>query len=562
MPVDSELLVIHGFTKSDTKEKYEGKTPTERKEFIEKLKEKKDPEKVKETLDEDADQDVIELTKDQLVTVPYPKPITKYYVVYESPNQSIEPIYFWALNHLQYDLGFPWVEKVTDIFTASEHSSFYGAAGQRLGLAQDKVQQFLAAIGGFIRKDLFQLVRDIKWLEERINYHEEARKFTKEGKHEYDSAEMTLKGIWTDLVDGVVQGQRVSANVFQMAQQLQFSSLPDLFFSINVKDVKDVDKVVDNTTISQVVKNVLKRKLRDFATWKEYNYKELLQRKKFELSYLRQHYNIIRMYMAWVKPYLKHIERLRADVTKLSKPEIVAAFEGSMVDVEILASKIPEKNKKYYSCILLTLEYRTKPSLSFAQEGGYHRGPVHVGETKVTWRSYAWTKEQISNFIRMKEQEDFELLSSIDSSIKSAMDAIGKDLWDFLKKADEVTVSPNQKEQEEVKEQLITNLKKSGVPKERIEEVLKSIRQAKTGDKKQTAGFLDPFKGVGGGLKDMITAFVPSKKELGIKPKSGKQARAEEKEKEAEQGAAKKDAQKIMWTHYKNFKKNYGMLTW
>ena len=561
MPVDSELLVVHGFTKSDTKEKYEGKTPQQRKEFIEKLKEKKGADKVNETLDSDADQDMMELTKDQLVTVPYPKPITKYYLVYESPNQSIEPIYFWALNHLQYDLGFPWVEKVTDLFTASEHSSFYGAGAQRLGLAQDKVQQFLAAIGGFIRKDLFQLVRDIKWLDERINYHEEARKFSREGKHEFESAEITLKGIWTDLVDGVVQGQRVSANVFQMSQQLQFSSLPDLFFSIHVKDASEVDKVVNNVTVSQVVKNVLKRKLRDFATWKEYNHKELTQRRKFELNYLRQHYNIIRMYMAWIKPYLKHIERLRSDVTKLSKPEIVAAFEGSMVDIEILASKIPEKNKKFYSCVLMTFEYRTKPSLSFSQEGGYHRGPVHVGETKITWRSYAWTKEQISNFMKMKEQEDFELLSSIDSSIKSAMDAIGRDLWAYLKEAEEVTVSTTQKEQEEVREELIKNLKKTGVPKEKIDEVLKSIRASKTGGKKQ-AGFMDPFKGIGGGLKEMVTAFMPKREQLGMKPKTSKQAKAEKKADEAEKSAAKKDAQKTMWVHYKNFKKVNGMLTW
>ena len=69
------------------------------------------------------------------------------------------------------------------------------------------MSQYLQQIGQFIRRDLFQLVRDIRWIDERITFHADAR----EGQ---ESAEITLKGLWTDLVDGVVQGQRVSANIF------------------------------------------------------------------------------------------------------------------------------------------------------------------------------------------------------------------------------------------------------------------------------------------------------------------------------------------------------------
>src|SRR3989344_3606534 len=98
----------------------------------------------------------------------------------------------------------------------------------------------------------------------------------------------------------------------------------------------------------------------------------------------------------------------------------------------------------------------------------------------------------------------------------------GRSLWTYLKEAEEVTVSTTQKEQEEVREELIKNLKKTGVPKEKIDEVLKSIRASKTGDKKQS-GFMDPFKGIGGGLKEMETAFMPKREQLGMKPKKSKQ---------------------------------------
>lgn len=531
MVSQAELLVTYDFVNDTAKGKYQGKTPEEKTNFINKLKKEKGKDKIEKELIQDAQNDVLEVAKDQLMTLDYPKPLNRYQLVYESVQQSIEPLYYWSLNHLKYDLGYPEVEKITDIFTASEHSSFYGASAQRLGLAQDKVQQFLAAIGQFIRKDLFQLVRDIRWIDERVRFHEDARK----GQ---ESAEVTLKRIWTDLVDGVVQGQRVSANVFQMAQQLQFVSLPDLFFSSKTTKTQDIDKAVNAIGVTEVVKSVLKGKLHDYLVWREKNYEELKQRKIFELNYLRQHYNIIKMYMAWVKPYLKHIEKLRANVGKTGKADVISSFEGSMIDIEILGYKIPEKNKNYYSCILLTFEYRTKPSLSYSAEGGYHRGPIHVGETKVTWRAYSWSKEQIENYTQMKERGDLEDLGEIDNTIKATMEAIGEDLWKYLQQAKE---AHEEQKKEEKKE------------------------------KPKQPGLLDPFTAVGASFKEMFWPFGKEQKFresmsqafLG-KPstKKSKQAMKEESQKKEEEKNAEKDARKMMWMHYKNFKKAHGMLAW
>ena len=44
-----------------------------------------------------------------------------------------------------------------------------------------------------------------------------------------ESAEITLKGIWVDMVE---QGAKNPASVYGMAREVQFTTLPDLFFSI------------------------------------------------------------------------------------------------------------------------------------------------------------------------------------------------------------------------------------------------------------------------------------------------------------------------------------------
>ncbi|MBI5064888.1 hypothetical protein HZA97_01505 [Candidatus Woesearchaeota archaeon] len=539
MEIEPELLIAHGFVKKEAKDKYKGKTPEEIKEFIVKLKKEKGTKEVLKQLAEDAESDMMELAKDQMVQVFYPKPLNKYHLIYENFNTSLEPIYFWALNHLQTDLGFPNVYKLTDIFSASEHSSFYGAAGQRLALAQDNVQKYLALIGQFVRNDLFQLVRDIKWIKERLRYHEDSQKGL-------DAAEMTLKGIWVDLIDGKVQGQPVSANVFQMAQQLQFTALPDFFFGVKPKKIEDLDKEVDKLGISLPVKNVLKRKLHQYMIWKEENFKELRQRELFELKYLRQHYNILKMYLAWVKPYLQHAERLREDLSKTSSADLIASFEGSLIDIEIMGTAIPEGNKEYYACILLSFNYRTKPSMDYSDPSRYHRGPVHVGETTVTWRAYAWNDEDIQKFMNYKEKQDLMSLAEVDNTVKATIDAIGEDLWKYLGEAEEKIP---------YSEQEISDIAgKTGLTREEAKLLLER-KKPQEAPKKQ--GFFEPFTAIGKGFGEIFSFSLP--KGTGSSAKeAAKKAAKKDKEKKAAEGMAKK----LLWVHYENFKKTHGMTTW
>ncbi|MBI4016981.1 MAG: hypothetical protein HY363_04795 [Candidatus Aenigmarchaeota archaeon] len=526
----AKRLVKYGFVQKGKEHKYLDKEGTliKPEKFDELLEAKKSEiEKKKEkwtepNYEDDADMDWMEVQRDQLVSMPYPKPDSRYHIIYESFHEAIEPVYYWCFNHAVYDWGFPIVHKITDIFGASEHSTFYGGAAQRLGLAQDKVSAYLATIGK-MTKDLFALVRELRILDERLGLYKDifdlpepkTEEEKKKNEQKRESAEVALKGLWVDMVDGVVQGQRTAANLFLMAQQLQFASLPQVFFNIHPKKKDEISENVEPKAYNRDLKTALIRKLEAYINWRDATNVELRNRKKYQIEYLRQHYEVIRMYIQWIKPYLKHIQRLTGAARFGDRAELVSSFEGSMIEIEFLAQKLPgPKAKDVYTCLLMTFEYRTKPQLSFQAEGGYHRAPIHVGETKITWRSYAWTQKQIENYIQLKADEDFELLAAIDESLRAAMDALGGDLQKYLKE---------EKEKLEPKEE----------------------------KKPEQPSVWAPFIDIGKGFKELALPFIPKSQKPILSGPS-------DDEKKAASGSAKMHA----WQHYKNFKKAHGMLAW
>jgi len=283
---------------------------------------------------------------------------------------------------------------------------------------------------------------------------------------------------------------------------------------------KDVDVVVDKERgqFNRKVKEVLKRKLRAYLAWKEHSYEELKNRRKFTLKYLRQHFEIIRMYMIWVKPYLKNIQRMQLDQSKTDTPDLIAAFESSMIEIETLAIK---PSGPVNQCILMHYLFRTRPEMSYSQE--YQRGPLHLGRIEIDFRAYAWTDKEIENYKKMKEHEDFQLLGIIDGSVKAALEALGDELMRYLKEAGE--------EFEEKKE------------------TKKAHKQA------------GPFLSIFEGFAELFSSFK-EKKEL-------KQAKAKKKTTQTDvmklaiaRGSAEASVKKVMWTTYHHFKKQHAMLNW
>ena len=466
--------------------------------------------------DNTADNEETEEFRQTRTKTGYPAPARRYRLHYEGYNISIEEPYFWVLHYLRYYGGFPRIDKITDVFAAAENSAFFGASQQRIGLQQDKVSQFLATIGKMVR-ELFQLVREMRILDERLSYY--ADSFTRSPSAE--SAEITLKGIWVDLVE---QGAKNPASVYGMAREVQFTTLPDLFFSTHPKKQEDVDLSVERERgqFNRKVREVLKRKLRAFLAWKEHSYEEIKNRRKFTLKYLRQHFEIIRMYMTWVKPYLKNIQRMQLDQSKIETPDLIVAFESSMIEVEILAVKPAAKVKdnQINQCILMHYLFRTRPEMSYSQE--YQRGPLHLGRIEIDFRAYAWTDKEIENYKRLRENEDFKLLGVIDGSVKAAMESLGDELMRYLKEAGE--------EFEEKKEAPKAAHKTSG-----------------------------PFASVFSGFAEIFTSFNTKKE---VKEAKKKTSQTEIMKLAIARKNAEENLKKVMWNTYHHFKKQHDMLNW
>lgn len=428
----------------------------------------------------------------------YPQPIVRHFLVYESFGSSIEESYFWTKDFLQ-SLGYTEFEKVVDTFTASEQSAFFGSAQQRLGIQQDKAAQYLATIGK-MTKELFQIVRDIKLLEER----EDMYKLASTGD---DGAEKALKGVWIDFIDNGPQGIKASS-VYGLASQIGYTVLPDLFFAApaNLKK-EEVSDYVKKLDFNEKVKTALVRKLEQYAAWRDATAKEIASKKKFTIQYLRQHYDAIKLYMDWVKPYLRNVKRLGMDPEKQLSADIVGAFEGSVVEIEVIAKKPGNP----HSCILMTFLYRTRPVMQTGQD--YQRGPAHVGRMEMTLRGYVWTDEEIKHYRDLKMAEDFEMLKSIDTSIEQAMDYLGDKLVEYLKAAGEKFGEENK--EEELARFLFKNKKTST-----MEEARTKAKKILEGEKGKS--YLEPVTSIFKGFAEITKGFVPVKNEL-------KEAKKEEK---------------------------------
>ncbi|MBL7148413.1 MAG: hypothetical protein ISS82_06305, partial [Nanoarchaeota archaeon] len=396
-------------------------------------------------------------------------------------------------------LDYNKIHKIKDIYSASETSSYFGAMEQRKGLQQEKVAQYLGTIGGMM-KNLFQMIRELRMIDERIQHYVDSEKGD-------ESAEVALKSIWVDMVEGGINNPN---SVTALSLKVGFVILPDLFYSIHPKKSIDVDKEVkklEEKGINRKVREILSRKLKQYLLWKEKTNIELKQRKNFLLKYLRQHYNTIKLYMNWIRPYLKNIRRLQmADLTE--RPEVVSAFETSVIELELLGENTRE-GKFYHPCILVKFDYVAIPQMAYQNE--YQRGAIHAGLTKIRMEAYALTDKQIRDYQKKQDEEDMELLSNLTASMETLKD----DLHRYLEEGGEVF----KKEEEKEKKNIIKE-------------------------------FLTPFTSIFKGFKDVF----------------GKKTQKEEVAKSFSTEQDKKKIESIvlinLYTMYDVFKKAHKMITW
>ncbi len=384
-----------------------------------------------ELLDEfDFDEEEIEYTKGTNIKTGYPKPEHRYRFFYRSPNDELEDMYFYFINFLKNELGYPKIEKITDVFSASEHSTQFGDSMQRVGIQQQKAMELLRTIGQLV-KEIFQHVRDLRMADERLKYYEDSK--------DKPSADTALKGIWADTVDS---NEKTGQSIFSLANKLDYSTLPTFFFNIYIKNRDEIDEKVESIDIdNKQVKSLLKRKFYQFLNWKEESEKQLKTFRKFQLNYLKQQYNTIKLYISWLKPYITNVKNLQSDTSLNQKAEMIKSFETSSIELETMGVK---KDNGLYNCLHLTFDYLTKPNVVTNQR--HQKFMTHSGEVEVNIRGYVWTEEEYKKFKEMKEKEELELIGSIDESIKEAVDSLGDELMAYLEEANKYDNEENDEE--------------------------------------------------------------------------------------------------------------------
>lgn len=366
----------------------------------------------------------------------------KYRVALDSPQSGVEKSYFQILRALTDDEPFGrslhddigHIIKTKDVYAAGETSSYWGSVEQRKGVQIDKFQQIMQNVGSMI-KAMFQLLRELRILEERLKFYDDSNKGDKH-------SEVHLKSVWIDQVEG---GAKNLSSVMGLTSQVGFAALADLFYSIHPKSSEKVDIAVQNLKeshgINKKVREVLGRKLKQYLVWKEKTYQELTVGQKFKLGYLRQHYSVIRLYLNWLRPYLRNIKRLQMRTEGvLQDQDLVAAFETSKVELEFLAirdkyfmetdrGKVEAVFKEVFPVTRVRVNFVAIPQMAYHDDN--QRGAIHRGKTEILVEGAVLTKRQINDYIKSLNEDDMDLLSAVDSSIE----ALKEDLTYYLEKA-------------------------------------------------------------------------------------------------------------------------------
>ena len=160
-----------------------------------------------------------------------------------------------------------------------------------------------------------------------------------------------------------------------------------------------------------------------------------------------------------------------------------------------------------------------------------------TGRAEMHLRAYGWTKEQWQNYVKMKEEEDIELLKEINDTIKEAMETLGEDIKKYL--------DDKERPEDNVKKD---KPKKWVLKRGKIAEVVDE--NAAKGKVRQDSVFT-PFASLFEGFGLLFKPFTFNMSWWrGSSSKSGNAKKAE--------GAAAKHA----WTLYKYYKKAHGLLSW
>ena len=372
------------------------------------------------------------------------KPLSSYKLTYDAPSAQLEPIYFWLLDFMA-KFARDGIEKITDNFMSSPGSGHFQDMSQR----QSKLrQEAMTTLGGInqIIKTAINILYDLKEFELRLGNYEDANSKNPEKKN---SGLLALKQIWLDNVDMKKGNTSIKGMAFSQAS---FATLIDAFMIVKDSGGNEID-------LNDRVKRILKQRIAEFNHWKGLSERELKKRFEVQKAYLRTQVETLKLYTAWIRPYLKSAEQLRMKGFD-NDPAMVNAFSTSMFELILLgksktdyksaakAGNMPKsfanyKSKRdYYSCFVISFTFRGHVAQKVTPRGDYGFGIG--GKVDMVFDCYALNKEELELIKSAREKQDIkDTLSFAQNSTDQSLEQLQEDFDHFL----------NDKEKEEEKEE-------------------------------------------------------------------------------------------------------------
>jgi hypothetical protein len=375
--------------------------------------------------------EIIEKIREKTLGKKNSGPCQEYQLIYDSPSETLEPVYYWILDFMNKFFGGK-VEKMVDNFSASPGGGHFAEMGQRRSLMQKNVSESMATVNTVLRS-IINLIYDLKDFEIRLKHYADANSDDEKRK---SNGLLALKQVWLDNVDI----KRGVGSIHQMtAGNLNFVTLRDAFLSVN--STGDVDKL----DLNDRVKRILKPRFDEFLYWKDSSEAELNKRFNIEKSYLKSQVNMLQLYTRWVKPYLKSATELEMK-DQGTNPDLVNSFNTLIlqltlmgknefnVEGEIQNGGLPREMKapkrKHYEIMIIDFYFRGIPV----------RQGQHVmvgGKVTVNFKGYTMNDEELKVFEQeMKKSDINDSFKLFEGATTESLDELKKDLDHFLKDGD------------------------------------------------------------------------------------------------------------------------------
>lgn len=354
-------------------------------------------------------------------------------LVYDSYAETLEPVYFWLLDFME-TLGLK-VEKISDNFTASPGSGYFGDMSQRMSNVQDRAMTLLKLVNDMIR-NIISVINDLKSRELKLKDYDDR---TSEEKGIKESAILSLKRRWADEVD-MKKGRGALLSMTQQA----FPGIMDAFMQCN--SIEDADKL----EVNEMIKRTLKPRIKEWQDWIKKSEEAERKYYRIEKGHLRTQINNLRLYARWAKPYLKTSEQLR--MKDMKTPSLVSAFNTMILELSLLgkseinpkqeaiAENLPLKfkklkmDRKFYQCVFIDFVFRGIPrAIPAAQRGHY----VHGGRAEIKFKSYALNEDEILLLNKKLEDEDMKYILDISEGVsETGLAELKEDIDRFLNKSE------------------------------------------------------------------------------------------------------------------------------